>query len=68
MKLGLIPSVLMVLCRAPQGARGLKPYFDVCPCVRFLSRPPGGAWIETNRQYRNEIDENYVAPPRGRVD
>ena len=53
--------------RAPQGARGLKQPEELQPDYVIVSRPPGGAWIETasaeatNTRYQ-------VAPPRGRVD
>ena len=34
-------------CRAPPGARGLKPRYMFFQILRLLSRSARGAWIET---------------------
>ena len=53
--------------RAPPGARGLKLAIVDDRAHRLLSRPPGGAWIETLQAMLAGIAMR-VAPPRGRVD
>ncbi len=47
-------SYLLDLCRAPHGARGLKPGQIRDHCIPQVSRPARGAWIETHR-YKADI-------------
>ena len=53
--------------RAPHGARGLKPLFQLPVPPMAVSRPPRGAWIETDFD-SGRGGAVAVAPPTGRVD
>ena len=47
MKLSEIKESIINACRAPHGARGLKPVVGADYLRMLTSRPARGAWIET---------------------
>ena len=59
------PSYAHVLCRAPQGARGLKSTGIDHLAVNALSRPVRGARIEMFRQNHHYDDGVWSRPVRG---
>ena len=61
------PSPWSGSCRAPCGARGLKPHLAGERPKIALSRPVRGAWIETQCSI-SLMDITSVAPRAGRVD
>ena len=57
----------LICCRAPHGARGLKPEWEGRDERYAWSRPARGAWIETILGWRWH-SYAHVAPRTGRVD
>ena len=58
--------ILLLSCRAPQGARGLKLLFLLSLSLSLLSRPARGAWVEIAVLLLT-AHVSLVAPRKGRV-
>ena len=57
----------MVLCRTPQGVRGLKCLGAAAVLVEEKSHPARGAWIEIRRDGHVQR-RGHIAPRKGCVD
>ena len=57
----------MVLCRTPQGVRGLKCLGAAAVLVEEKSHPARGAWIEISECWQ-ALPRLQVAPRKGCVD